>query len=261
MSPRAKRPPADPTAARRREILDQYFDAIYWVGGDRAEVMSQLEKEYLGLLRPRELSRCPFTEVAVGIAIDTLGLDGLWWNYDQPIRPVPELPPTFFAFTGSLRLGKPLEAFPFLCKPGPEVPFLVHRMIRHPSIRAVISEVEIGPHTGHSIFYFVEPDENPIRFARFNEWGMGLYWTDDYGGFWWDRIFEDDEELEFDLGSWIKKGKLSWIAPKDEGLELRTEVDGCPYVGLKGKPTFQRVQDKKVWGPEQVASAPKRARR
>lgn len=261
MSPRPKRPPVDPTLVRRRELLDEYFDVIYWVGGDRAETMSRLENEYGGLLPITKLSRCPFTSEEVLVDIDINGLDGLWWNYEDPVRDVPELPETYFAFTGSLRLGKPLEKFPFLCVSGPEVPFLVHRMIRHPSIRAVISQVKIGPHTGYPIFYFVDPTENPLRFARFNEWGSHMYWTREYGGFWWDRVFEDDEELEFELEPSIEKGKLQWISPGDESLELQSDPEGCPYLNLPGDRNFQRIQNGVVWKPDLVPPTRKSRRR
>src|SRR4051794_34893741 len=50
------------------------------------------------------ISRCPFTQDVLRHSFDFFGLDGLWWNYDDPVRPVEDLLATYFALTGSVWL-------------------------------------------------------------------------------------------------------------------------------------------------------------
>jgi len=54
-------------------------------------------------------------------------------------------------------------------------------------------------------------------------------------------------DADFGLAKWIKAGKLLWIAPGDEAMVLQSLVQGCPYVGLKGRPTEQRIEMGTVW--------------
>jgi hypothetical protein len=142
-------------------------------------------------------------------------------------------------------LGAELEWFPFLCKPGPEVPFVIPRILEVEGMRAVISQVPIGPHRGYAIVYFAE--DPPETLERFNTWGAGSYET--FAG--WDSVVEDAESLDFELEPWVESGKLLWIAPGDKRLELRGEAEACPYFGLEGRRSFIRIQAGEVWdGPE-----------
>lgn len=180
------------------------------------------------------LSRCPHTGAVVSHSIDTAGLDGLWWNYDAPVRPKESLPPAYFALAGAVKLGEPLENFPFTCRPGPEVPYVVPELLELPGMRAVVSSVKVGAHTGYPVFYFAQPSPGPIR--RVNTWGTGDYRFESPDGDWvWDTVDEVPEDYDFDLEPWIAKGRLLWIAPGDASLTLRSHVRRCPYLGLEGR--------------------------
>jgi hypothetical protein len=236
---------SDLNPAARRELVAGYAAAVSAAreaeGDDLGAAIarsSALQERYLATLPRPELSRCPFTEQVFTHSVDTGGLDGPWWQYENPLRPSAEaldLIETLFAFTGALRLGEPLELFSYLCKPGPEAPFVVPRILSHDSVRAVVSHVRVGPHTGFPIVYFAE---EPPEIERFNTWGTDHY--DTYTG--WDSMEEDSEPVDFDLESWIERDKLLWIAPGDDRLELRSGLNGCPYVGLPGRRTFLRIQ-------------------
>ena len=63
--------------------------------------IQELLGRYLEGIPVRDLSRCPFTGEKVSLAIDDLGLDGLWWNYDAPKRPENELPNLFRSGRGT----------------------------------------------------------------------------------------------------------------------------------------------------------------
>jgi hypothetical protein len=199
----------------------------------RQSLMALVDR-YLAGLAPMPLSRCPFTGEPFSYVIDTGGLDGLWWDYEAPVRPAGKPPTTFFALDGALHLEQPLENFPHLCRPGPEAPFVVPRLLERPEISAVVSSLAVGPHLGFAIVYFAQPV--PMNIPRLNEWGALEYWIPGESGYLgWDTVEEDPTAYDYDLEPWIRAGKLLWIAPGDEGVMLHSDVRRCPYLGLPGR--------------------------
>ncbi|HEV2953962.1 MAG TPA: hypothetical protein VG015_07715 [Candidatus Dormibacteraeota bacterium] len=220
---------------RRQALLDEYRTLAQGptdnsIVARRSEIQQEYEK---GLPHP-ELSRSPFTGRKTAHSLDDQGLDGLWWDYNQPIRPVNESPgSTFFSLTGALAFGGPVEPAPFPRRPGPQAPFVVPRMLLHPDVKAVISTIRVGAHTGYSIVYYADPV--PPLLARFNHWGANYYaYESDESWNSWDRLVEEEQEIDFDLGPWITSGDLLWIAPDDMSLTLRATLEGCPYLDLPG---------------------------
>jgi hypothetical protein len=195
------------------------------------------------------IARCPFSGDVVTMSIDTSGLGGPWWDYEAPSRPVDAMPPTVFCVTGAMRLGSPIEATDHLVMPGPEVPFVVKNLIADRRIKAVITRVAVGAHTAWPITYFAKTPL-PSDLARFNTWGTDRSWylNADEQFVWWQE-HEDFADLDYDLTPWVKSGKLSWIAPGDDGVTLSTDVASCPYVGLEGHRAFTRVMDGEAWWP------------
>jgi hypothetical protein len=251
--------PSEPEATGGAWAPERYFEALARMresgGAEATRALIACEEDYLASVPALTLARCPFTGAELVHSIETRGLDGPWWRYDNAVRPVEDPPPTFFALTGAVKLAPDVEWFPFLCKPGPEVPFVVPRLLEHEAVRAVISQLAIGAHQGFAITYFADPV--PEGLARFNDWGSDHYETLDG----WASTFEDAEPLDFDLGPWISSSKLSWVAPGDLEFRLRTELDSCPYLGLLGRPSFLRIQAGDVWTPPPAAgTAPSPAR-
>ena len=195
---------------------------------------------YLALLPRRELSRCPFTSEALVSAIDNVGLDGLWWRAESPVRPVETAPRTLVAVTGALAIASPVERAPFLATPGPAVPFVIPRLVEGTTLVAVVSSLRIGPHTGYVIAYFGDP---PGGVEPANDWGTD-HWE---RGERWGSVEDDPASYDVDLAKWIGSGRARWIAPGDASLTLRSETNGCPYVGLRGTRSPQYVQHGEVW--------------
>jgi hypothetical protein len=226
---------------------------------DMDREIRQLLERYLEGLPVRELSRCPFTGEKLSLAIDDLGLDGLWWNADAPKRPENELPATWFALDGALKLGGELEKAPFLCCPGPDVPFVLPRLLEHIQVKAVISAVQIGVHTAYPIVYYADP--MLYGETRVNDWGTERYWeTGSLIPELWTpgqyvSLTPDASEYDFDLKPWIKAGKLLWIAPGDESLTLHGHASHCPYLNLPGSRRLKFIRDGEVWEEEEEFEA------
>lgn len=198
------------------------------------------------------IARCPFTADVVTMSIDTSGLGGPWWDYEAPERPIDPIPPTVFCITGAMHLSDAtaIEVTDHAVMPGPDVPFVVKELIEDRRIKAVISQLRVGAHTAWPITYFAKLPL-PSDLARFNTWGTDRAWYLNANEEWvWWQEHEDFTAVDYDLTQWIKRGKLSWIAPGDENLTLSTDVAACPYVGVGGHRAFTRVMDGEAWWPD-----------
>jgi hypothetical protein len=214
---------------------------------DRVE---ELHHRYQDLLPDVTVARCPFSGALVHWSLDTIGLDGWAWEYEHPTRRVPDLPPLWLAMNGAMRLSEPVEYTSEQVRPGPGVPYVVPRILRRKDVRAVIAQIPVGRHTGWAISYF---GPQPKGVTLVNDWGGSEYYVYDDTGEWlgWDRD-EDGESVgqyDFALASWLKSGKLLWIAPGDESTTLRGGVEGCPYIGLTGQHGCAWVFRGKLWYP------------
>ena len=200
-----------------------------------------LEQAYLALLPQVPISRCPFTGNILKKTIDIHGLDGVWWDYENPIRPEEEAGPTFLGMDGSLRINHPLPVNAFPVLPGPSVPCIVPELLAMPHVRAVLSTIEVGGNPGVAITWFVSRDRHLTMPP--NEWGAP--WCDAY-----DATGQRHRgpspfilpDFDTNLAPWIQRGKLFWIAPGDASLLLRADVGSCPYLGMEGNGLQQQVQ-------------------
>lgn len=248
------------------DLLDRYFPAYRrWqdldyrisVAGDT--VPEDLEKEhaqldrqltalrsqYLAGLPFLPLSRCPFSGQVVYHSIDPFGIEGLWWNFAAPVRPVENLPVTFHAITGALRMKGPAGNAPFLCVPGPGAPYVLLELLGNVHIRAVISSLPVGNHMGYVVMYF--SDMEGVRVPRPASWGTDRWeLLDRNGSYRWGEGTVRIRNAGFDLAPWIENKKLLWIRPGDRTLALRSGIAGCPYPGSDGTRKIQRVREGRV---------------
>lgn len=210
-----------------------------------------LLEQYVNGLPLRDISRCPFSGEVMQMPIDDLGLDGVWWNYYAPKRPECTLPKTFFALDGAMKLGSKIEHFPYVCHPGPDVPFVLPRLLEYIQVKAVISTIQIGAHTAYPVVYFADPPLSSVM--RTNDWGTNRYWEtgsvipelSNPGEYI--SLTPDEEEYDFNLEPWIKAGKLLWIAPNDKQMTLHGHTSQCPYLQLSGSQKLQWIQNGQVW--------------
>lgn len=177
------------------------------------------------------ISRCPFTGEVVYHSLDLFGIDGLWWRYRAPIRPLETLPSTFAGLSGALAVEGSPEPTPFEVRPGPSAPFLIPRIMADPEVTAVVSAVRIGKHVGYPVCYFTSALGQAI--PQCNTWGTDRWVLLDHDGvLQWNEVDEDESAFDFNLEPWVRDKRLLWIAEGDATLSLSSGVDGCPYLGL-----------------------------
>lgn len=233
---------------QRRAILDRYFELLPRAEED-PEVslqLSELAQKYTDGLPRLLISRCPFTKFEQRHSFDPYGLDGLWWNYHDPARPLRERLYTCQAITGAVTISRPVERFPFLAKPGPAIPYVIPHCLEPDGVTAVLSSLSCGRHTAYCIAYFARDEKDGIYWP--NDWGTNERWAEGgatAGG--WHEAPGFEEFWDFNLRPWIDSGKLLWIAPGDESLELRSGAAGCPYLHLDGERLMQYVSNGEVW--------------
>ncbi len=241
--------------------------------GVQADEAERMILKYFDALPILPLSRCPFCEQVNTFSIDTVGLDGLWWTFPS-LRP--ELKqsspcPHFFNLMGAVKLHRPVHVSSFQVRPGPEIPFVVPEVIQHETVKAVVSQIQVGNNIAYPISYYSEvqpkltykyvsgadvsyclvhfPDTSAQE--RLNmppTWGQHFYeWFDGNGKRQVSDAYLPDRRCDFEIAPWIAAGKLLWIKPEDETLTLHNTLDDCPYLDLPGERHIQRIQDGEVW--------------
>lgn len=212
----------------------------------QADRVASLWRQYRDSLPVLPMSRCPFTGQLWRHSFDPYGLDGFWWNYDKPLRPYQEpYGGRYLCFTGAVKLARILEKFPFLCRPGPEAPFVVANLMADNRVKAVISQVPVGRHTGYLIVYYApQPEAAEFRTA---DWGIETArWVDRNNVPRRMEGMETPQHFDFDLRRWIDRGRLAWIRPGDESHSLQYEARGCPYLDLSGRRQPCDIQDGRI---------------
>ena len=178
------------------------------------------------------VARCPLTKVLVRLAIDVDGLDGPWWNFHEPCRPLPvAAPPTFLGYDGALRVTRSWVT-PYSVRPGPDVPTVIPRLLASEHVHAVVSPITIGGDTGYITTYFADPASTPHPVPP-NDWGTDHYLADGPDGQPL-RVDSGEEARDPNLGAWLAGERCWWTAPGDDDLTLRRGADGCPYLQLTG---------------------------
>jgi len=244
----------------RRQLLERLFELdVKWKQLVEKEMSTQevnqemegLVETYLKQLPEVNISRCPFTGETMTLTMDVEGIDGLWWNNESPKRPEGKLPKTYFAMDGAMKLEVVLEVAPFIVAPGPDVPFVIPRLLAFDQVKAVLSTVKIGAHTGYMIVYYADPMLEGEK--RVNDWGTERYWeeTDAFSGMvtpgQWVNVSPSLMDYDFDLAPYIRSGKLLWLEHQDASLQLKSVVKGCPYLELEGSHKIKFIQEGQTW--------------
>jgi len=197
-------------------------DAYYQVLGEYGD---RLPRVVLGI--------CPFTRQPLRGSFDPFALDGPWWWKDLPFEiDEPAPPPTFRVLLGALALNgrEPAETGDEVI-PGPEVPYVVPRLLNLPGMAAVISRLELATgDVAYPVSYWSTLDIPAEDLHQ--PWLRPDLWFDDEGGSQSWLIANDP--WDFDLAPWIAADKLYWIEPGNDQVLGRASGGNCPYLELKG---------------------------
>ena len=189
--------------------------------------------EYAELLPHTKITRCPYCDSEVAVAIDTQGFDGPWWWTTCPV----DLPQHrscrhFLLFQGAVNLQErlPEEATESVML-GPGAPFVIDRLMSKHTVKCVVSSVDMA--TDHRIFlmsYFSEEALPPIELHQ--EFRHEKYPLVNEDG---DIEFSESKHdpWNFDLKPFFESEQLLWIAPEDSTLTLQSGLEN-PYLELEG---------------------------
>ncbi|MCW5966701.1 MAG: hypothetical protein KIT83_21865 [Bryobacterales bacterium] len=238
--------------SQRRALLDRYFALFDKEGDERVwQQRALLLEAYMDGLPRMELSRCPYTHFELRHTLDPYGLDGLWWDSWSPARPRNERPYFCHAITGAVTLGTPVEVFAHTAMPGPAVPYVIPALLADARVTAVVSSFPCGRHRAYCVAYFSPEECDGLPWP--NDWGTNRRWSEGgtTSGGWYEAL-DMEEVRDFELGPYIERGKLFWIAPDDPQLALRRGLPGCPYLHLPGERRVQYVSQGQVWIGEEL---------
>ncbi len=224
--------------------------------------MRELWKQYDSGLPRVPISRCPFTSAIIQIPLDTFGLNGPRWDSEVGIHLDNKSiqSPHYWTLSGAVRLADSLDSGNCFVCPGPEVPFVVSDLFKADYFKAVIYQISIGSHVAYPIVYFAAivhyAEEKrtqgrgvipfPAWFSDYAYYTTCVIQTGKHAGKFVFHVTSENithysdmrERADFDLEKWIRSGHVLWIAPGDESMTLRSDVEGCPYLNLPGTKEF-----------------------
>jgi hypothetical protein len=261
------------TATERQQLIERCFELDKQLQ-DAEDQTEQMRDQFLDLIRTYKakvpiipLSRCPYCQAINYHSLDYFDLDGLWWK--RPFwgmgwrlagelccrpRQRHRLCPHFWTLSGALHFGQRLPSHPLVIYSGPEVPFVMTRLLEQHSMRAVISSLAVGDHTAYPIVYY-SPTKPVVPEEFFKEWANyyavlvqengRIAFVEDASYQPWGSTYQS-WPYDFELAPWIQRGHLFWIAPGDESLTLRQEPDGCPYLHLLGRRERLFIRDGQI---------------
>jgi hypothetical protein len=199
-------------------------------------------EEYFERLPRVVMSVCPYCGKALKRSIDPFGLDGHWWAQERLVNVrEPEACPHFKVMLGALKVrpGDPVEATHNV-QPGPDVPFVVPRLLELPGMIAVVGRIELE--TGDVAFPIAYFSDKKIRAVDLHAtWLRSEYWfKDESGNSCWNI---SNDEWSFELKKFLEDKRLHWT---DMKTVMTAEDEQWPYEDLEGVRRPQIIYDGEV---------------
>ncbi|MHC5109669.1 MAG: hypothetical protein ACYTHJ_07300 [Planctomycetota bacterium] len=227
----------------RDALLNAYEKAMvkYRAAGDQRDVSAAraafaeaeaAEKRYYDRIHRVPMSTCPFCDRALYRTFDPFGLDGLWWGKSaEPTEPPPC--PHFCLLRGAVNFsGKTPTSGNHEVRPGPEIPYVIPRILELESMVMVVSEISMA--CGYRAFplaYFAE--HRPPARELTADWARSIqHYTTTSGEAGWAYA---NDPWDFDLDPWMGRDKVRWCDPESGCLRLvQADAASYPYRGLSG---------------------------
>jgi len=199
--------------------------------------------EYYDRLPRMVLSVCPFTGEPLKRAFDPFGPDGPWWHKEHLIDiEEPRAPKTFQVLLGALSLrGRPPLEVQEEVLPGPEVPFVVPRLLSLPGMVAVIGQLALE--TGDIAYPIAYFSKEAIRPRDLHQpWLREDLWFEEGNETLWTTA---NDVWDFDIVPYVASGQVKWLRPglKDLTLLDNNSEEVCPYINLTGERRPQILAD------------------
>jgi hypothetical protein len=205
------------------------------------------KQDYYEVLPKTTFSICPFTKEVVYGPFDPVDFSGLWWmEFTRKPEDLTLVPNTFRVLRGAVNLHSlTCQGGRHDALVGPGIPYVISRILSLPTMIMVISRITME--SGHHVYpltYFSTVAPGPGQLTS-NWLEKDQYYFEDESGISRWRIADD--RWDFDLGPWIKQGKVRWILPEQSqlALESRNPKD-CPYFNLQGVRFPQIINEKGV---------------
>lgn len=179
---------------------------------ERSALVGRIEpliQEYWDWVPAVPLSRCPFCSKDLTRLFDPVDLRGFWWmDRTQRLRLEPGCCPHFCLLLGAVNVnGLAPRGGIFECRPGPDVPFVIPRILEFPTMQAVVSSVAMHcGYTAYPVAYFAKTPP-PAR-SLSQSWARKEHRFSVDGRMGWDII---EETYDYDIPVWTGKGKLRWL--------------------------------------------------
>ncbi len=211
------------------------------------DLQKKVEREYFKRLPLIAMSCCPYDNEPLMRTFDPFGLDGPWWEtHIMPGDPQPCA--HFCVLRGALNYsGRRPSAGIKKVHPGPEVPYVIPRLLKIPGMIAVIGRLEMNNgYIAYPIAYFAK--KRPPARDLAAEWRntTGTYWYKNEKGEGEWR--EETDPWDFNLRPWIERGKVGWCPPDSGNTFISTEPpEKCPYLDLPGRKKPIIVEGNRFW--------------
>lgn len=220
--------------------------------GDRAATRQLLSQSRVLIQRywdglPRiAMSCCPFDGQTLMRSFDPFGLDGPWWR-QAVTRPNPPSCSHFCVLRGAVNFNRlPAQGGLFEAHTGPEVPYVIPRLLQLPQMVAVVAQVSMDQ--GYAVYliaYFAKT-RPPIEKLT-ADWPDNIFHYATASG---EKLWRAaNDSWDFDLQAWLKQGLLRWCPPGSDNRSL-AEVDSkytCPFLKLTGKREPIVIEGSRSW--------------
>ena len=207
----------------------------------RSALVKEIEpliEKYWDWVPAVKLSRCPFCQEDLSRLFDPVDLIGFWWmDRTQRSRPEPKCCEHFCLLLGAVNFnGLPPLGGLFECRPGPDMPFVIPRILEMPTMNAVVSCVPM--HCGYNAYPIAYFSQVPPKTRSLTQsWAQKEYrFALQDGRSGWDIV---DNIYDYNLMPWIKEGKLRLG-------DSHTPSQDDPFKDLKGMGREQILIDNEL---------------
>jgi hypothetical protein len=200
----------------------------------------QVLAEYSDRLPRVTLSKCPHCGAPLGAFGPRARRP--WWRLEGSARSRNPHCGHFQVMLGAVSLhGREPAEVKEEVQPGPDVPFVVPKLLELPKMVAVVSWISLATgDTALPIAYFSPEDIQPVMLHQ--PWCRTDYWFKTEDG---DESWSVANDLfDFDLKPYIKKRQLKWVDLEERDLPLHPiGKEECPFLDLPGDRENQVIEE------------------